>query len=78
MCYAFTPVWVSSILTLITGLHIIALFIGFAYMTYLLRTGIPVLKKAADDKATGYAVLMVISSYIIYMVVIKILEAVLF
>lgn len=76
ICYSFTPVWVSSILTLFTGYNLISIFLGFAYMTYLLRTGIPVLKKADDDKALGYSILMVISAYFTYMVVIKLLEAI--
>ena len=76
--YAYTPVCVVFILGVIPGLNIIAIFVGFLYMIYLLITGIPLLKKAPDDKATGYGILLVLIMLILFFILQSILGKIFF
>jgi len=77
VCFAYTPGWVFFILALIPHFDFLAIFLGFGYMTYLLYTGIPVIKKTPEDKSLGYSILMVIASFVSYLVIYKVLESIL-
>jgi hypothetical protein len=60
VAYSLTPFWVAGILILFFGDKLLFMFLGWAYSGYLLRLGIPVLKKTREDKVTGYLSLTII------------------
>jgi hypothetical protein len=57
--YASTPAWVASALQLLPALSVIVLLAGL-YSLYVLYVGIPVMMKAPQDKAVGYAAVTVV------------------
>jgi hypothetical protein len=63
--YASTPQWIGGILILISPS--LGLLFGL-YAIYLLYVGIPVLKKAPQDKVVGYVALTIISMIVIGLV----------
>jgi len=67
--YSYTPGWIASLLGIIPGINILAVFAGFAYTVYLLIVGLPVLKKTPQDKSTGYAILLVVIMLILYFLI---------
>lgn len=64
--YSITPVWVLGILNLVNVLGTAVFFISVFYSAYLMKKGLPVIKKTPEDKVTGYMVLSLISFVIIY------------
>jgi hypothetical protein len=50
--YSYTPVWLSGIFLIVPGLSFLVIF-GL-YGVYLLRTGLPVLMRAPEAKASRY------------------------
>jgi hypothetical protein len=58
--YSLTPFWIMGIFILFLGQNVFLFFLGWLYSVYLLKLGIPVLKKTAPDKVTGYLVLTVL------------------
>jgi hypothetical protein len=50
--YSYTPVWLSGIFLIVPGLSF--LVISGLYGVYLLRTGLPVLMRAPEEKASRY------------------------
>jgi len=73
VCYAYTPGWIAAILSIIPGINIVASLVGFAYMIYLLLTGMPVLKKTPSEKATAYTIISILILIVIYFVLAAIL-----
>lgn len=69
VCYAYTPGWLASILGIIPGINIVASLIGFGYMIYLFLTGMPLLKKTPDDKATAYTIITILLLIAIYAII---------
>jgi hypothetical protein len=57
--YSFTPAWVASVLTIFPALAPLAGLLGL-YGLYLLYLGLPLLMRAAPDKALGYTVVIVL------------------
>jgi hypothetical protein len=51
--YSYTPVWLSGIFLIVPGLSFLVIF-GL-YGAYLLRTGLPILMRAPEEKASRYA-----------------------
>jgi len=76
VCYAYTPGWIASILGIIPGINVVASLVGFAYMIYLLITGVPVMKKTPADKVTAYTILSVLILIVIYFVLAALLALV--
>lgn len=66
--YSSTPSWVAGILMLVPALGTLAL-IAALYGLYLLYLGLPTLMKAPQDKALGYAALVVVGAIVVGIVV---------
>jgi Yip1-like protein len=66
--YSFTPAWVAAILTILPALGFIAALIGL-YGLYLLYLGLPVLMRAAPDRALGYTVIVVLCAIVVSIVI---------
>jgi hypothetical protein len=58
--YAYTPVWVLSILAVIPYLGVLIALISVVYAVYLLYLGLPRVMGAAQEKAAGYTALVVV------------------
>ncbi|HEY6258833.1 MAG TPA: Yip1 family protein [Xanthobacteraceae bacterium] len=50
--YSYTPVWLAGVALIVPGLSFLVIF-GL-YGIYLLRTGLPILMRAPDEKALRY------------------------
>jgi hypothetical protein len=57
--YAYTPAWIAGVVLLLPVLGILALLAGL-YSFYVLYLGLPVMMKAPQDKALGYAAAIVV------------------
>jgi len=57
--YSLTPAWVAGVLQILPALSILAL-LGAFYGIYLLYLGLPRLMKCPQDKAVGYAAVVVV------------------
>lgn len=66
--YAGTAGWVGGIFGLIPALAIIGALFGL-YGLYLLYLGLPVLMKAPEDKALGYAAVVIVVAIVLFLVV---------
>ncbi|HEX7560544.1 MAG TPA: Yip1 family protein, partial [Usitatibacter sp.] len=66
--YAYTPVWVVSILKIIPLLGIVVLLAAI-YSIYLLYLGLPRLMKGPEEKAAGYTAVVVVVSVILAIVI---------
>ncbi len=58
--YAYTPVWVLSILAIIPYLGLLIALISVIYAVYLLYLGLPRVMGAPREKAAGYTALVVV------------------
>jgi hypothetical protein len=65
--YASTASWVAGIFGLIPALSVLGI-LGL-YSLYLLYLGLPVLMKAAEDKAAGYTGVVVIAAIVLFLVI---------
>lgn len=76
LSYSFTPMWIISIFYLIPENIIFRLsqLLGFSLVTYLLITGLPLIKKTSPAKATGYGVLIGLAIMIGYYLLEEILK----
>jgi hypothetical protein len=68
VAYAFTPAWVGGMLAIIPAISFIGGLFGI-YGLYLLFLGIPYLKNTPPDKHTGYFVISLIVTILVYMIV---------
>jgi hypothetical protein len=66
--YAYTPVWVVSVLKIIPMLGIVVLLAAI-YAVYLLYLGLPRLMKGPEDKAAGYTAVVVVVSLVLAIVI---------
>jgi Yip1-like protein len=66
--YAYTPVWVASIFTILPMLGIVVL-VGAIYAIYLLFLGLPRVMHGPQDKAAGYTALVVVVGIVIWLIV---------
>ena len=76
LSYAYTPVWVASLLGFIPGLNIVASLVGFAYMVYLIITGLPFLKRTPQGKETGYGIVIVLVMIVLFVILGLIMSAI--
>ncbi|HEX7403511.1 MAG TPA: Yip1 family protein, partial [Usitatibacter sp.] len=66
--YAYTPVWVVSVLKIIPMLGVVVLLAAI-YAVYLLYLGLPRLMKGPEDKAAGYTAVVVVVSLVLAIVI---------
>ena len=66
--YAYTPVWVVSVLKIIPMLGVVVLLAAI-YAIYLLYLGLPRLMKGPEDKAAGYTAVVVVVCLVIAIVI---------
>ena len=65
--YSTTAAWVSGIFAIMPGLRMLGL-LGL-YSVYLLYLGLPVLMKAAKDRAVAYTVLILVVEFVLMVVI---------
>ena len=65
--YSSTAAWIAGIFAIMPGLRMLGI-LGL-YSFYLLYLGLPVLMKAAKDRAVGYTVLVVVVEVVLFFVV---------
>ena len=66
--YAFTPVWIVGILNILPGLGALVVLLTLAaaiYAIYLLYLGLPHTMKCPQDKAGGYAAVVIVLGIVI-------------
>jgi Yip1-like protein len=73
--YSLTPAWVAGVLQILPALSIFAL-LGAFYGIYLLYLGLPRLMKCPQDKAVGYAAVVVVCCLVLGVVVMTVTGAV--
>ena len=68
VAYSFTPVWVGGLLAIIPAISFIGTLFGL-YCLYLMYTGLPKIKKVPAEKHTGYFVVTLIVTILVYVIV---------
>lgn len=76
VAYSMTPVWVGGLLTILPSLGIIGALFGL-YGLYLLYEGLPKMKKTPADKHVTYFVVSLFVTLLVYIIIGKVLVAVL-
>lgn len=66
--YSMTPAWVGGIFYIIPPLSILA-FLAALYGIYLFYLGLPVLMETPKEKTIGYAVIVIVLTFVINMVI---------
>ena len=65
--YSYTALWVGGIFYLIPSIGLLVLLAAL-YSCFLMFLGLPVLMKAPEDKAAGYAAVVIIVAIVLYFV----------
>lgn len=65
--YSSTAAWIAGIFALLPALAILGI-LGL-YSLYLMFLGLPILMKSPDDKAAGYAIVVVVCAIVLYVVI---------
>jgi len=68
IAYAYTASWVASILGIIGSLGVLAMLAAAIYGIYLLYLGLPHTMKCPQDKAAGYAAVIIVLGFVIGLV----------
>lgn len=76
VAYSFTPVWIGGLLAIIPSIAFLGALFGL-YGLYLMYIGLPKIKKVPADKQTGYFVVSLIVTILVYMVVAWLLQTIL-
>jgi hypothetical protein len=63
--YAYTPVWVLSILGIIPYIGMLIMLVAVGLSIYLLYLGLPRVMRSPQDKAAGYTVVVVIVGIVV-------------
>jgi Yip1 domain len=63
--YAYTPVWVFGLLTIIPFLGWLAVLVGVIYSLYLLYLGLPRLMRSPEDKSVPYVVVIIVCAIVL-------------
>jgi hypothetical protein len=66
--YAYTPVWILSILNIIPALGVLVL-IGVLYAFYLLYLGLQAVMRAPAEKAIGYTVVVIVVGIVVGVII---------
>lgn len=74
VAYSFTPMWIGGILSIIPAIALIGGLFGL-YGLYLLYIGLPKLKNTPPDKQTGYFVVSLIVTLVVYFIIGWILQS---
>jgi hypothetical protein len=69
VAYAYSAVWVASIIGIVPGLGIIAALAGLVYSVYLLNMGLPFTMKCPPEKSIGYTIVSIIVAVVISFVI---------
>jgi Yip1 domain len=69
VAYAYTAVWVASIIGIVPGLGIIATLAGLIYSIFLLNMGLPFTMKCPPEKSIGYTVVSIIVAIVISFII---------
>jgi hypothetical protein len=69
VAYAYTAVWVASILGIIPGLGFLAIVAGVIYSVYLLNMGLQYTMKCPPDKTIGYTIVSIIVAIVVGFVI---------
>jgi Yip1-like protein len=67
--YAYTPIWVFGLLTVIPLLGWLAVLVGVAYALYLLYLGLPRLMKVPAEKSVPYVVVVIVVGIVLGIVI---------
>ena len=67
--YAYTPVWVLSIVAIIPYIGVLIAIISAIFAIYLLYLGLPRVMRSPPDKAAGYTALVVIVGIVVGIVI---------
>lgn len=67
--YAYTAVWVASIIGIVPGLGILAALAGLIYSVYLLNMGLQYTMKCPQEKAIGYTAVSIIVTIVLVWIV---------
>ncbi len=65
--YSSTAAWVAGVFNIIPSLAIIAI-LGALYSLYLFFVGLPMLMKAPQEKAPGYALVVIVVAVVVFLV----------
>jgi hypothetical protein len=76
VAYSFTPAWIGGLLAIFPPVALIGALFGL-YGLYLMYIGLPKLKHTPADKHTGYFVVIIIATIVVYIVVAWILGSIL-
>ena len=76
VAYSFTPAWIGGLLGIIPALSLIGSLFGL-YGLYLMYIGIPKIKKTPADKHTGYFVVILVVTILVYIIIGWILSTIL-
>jgi len=68
VAYSFTPSWIGGLLAIFPSIGIIGALFGL-YGLYLMYIGLPKIKKTPSDKVTGYFIVTLIVTILVYMVI---------
>ena len=66
--YSYTAAWVGGIFNIIPSIALLGLLAAL-YSCYLMFLGLPVLMKAPEDKAPGYAAVVIIVAIVLYFII---------
>jgi hypothetical protein len=69
VAYAYTAVWVASIIGIVPGLGIIAALAGLIYSVFLLNMGLPFTMKCPPEKSIGYTIVSIIVAIVISFII---------
>lgn len=73
--YAYTPVWVLSVLTILPALGLLVI-IGALYAIYLLYLGLVAVMRAPQEKAIGYTAVVVVVGIVVGVIISMVVGAV--
>ena len=66
--YSWTPSWIAGILMIIPVLGPIAMLLSL-YSLYLFYLGLPILMETPKDKATGYCIVTIVVSIVVFILI---------
>jgi hypothetical protein len=75
VAYSFTPAYIGGIFNLLPALAILALLLSL-YGLYLLYLGVPVMMKAPPEKAGAYTGVIILITFVVFLVIYAIIGAV--
>lgn len=61
VAYSLTPFWLAGVTNLFFSRRLYILFLAWFYCAYILKKGLPLLKKTPADKVVGYFSLVIIA-----------------